>query len=306
MNKVVPLIIGGMPRTGTTFLYHVFAGHPGAFVPFRKELRFFSLNFGRGAAWYARFFDKCPAGARCFDISPDYFMDSEAAGRMSEYDPSLKVILGVRNPAAWAISLHRQLLTLDRCVPAFADFISQGTYPEFGILQRRATKRLEFSLRGHFIMEQLERYRRLLGDRLLLFDFAYFERDPFKVVHYISEFGGMPREHSIALSPKHKINSRSRGGSRLLNNVLSRDALINLAGALVPRRTLIALRMKLDQANGAKSDVSALDLDEARDLEFASDVLAADSDYVRKLFQLGPVVDGNGELATLASSPIGH
>ena len=41
-------IVYGMPRTGTTYLYHALADHPQIYVPYRKESMFFSVNFDKG------------------------------------------------------------------------------------------------------------------------------------------------------------------------------------------------------------------------------------------------------------------
>ena len=54
MSKIC--IVVGMPRAATTYLYQTLASHPDAFVPARKELEFYSINYARGNAWYESFF----------------------------------------------------------------------------------------------------------------------------------------------------------------------------------------------------------------------------------------------------------
>ena len=50
------VVVAGMARAGTTFLYHNFMLHPDIYVPARKELAFFSYNYDHGYDWYQSFF----------------------------------------------------------------------------------------------------------------------------------------------------------------------------------------------------------------------------------------------------------
>ena len=68
-------IVLGMPRAGTTTLYHWLGQHSQVFTPWRKELANFSRNFGRGERWYRRFYSGIGDGKMGIDASPEYFMD---------------------------------------------------------------------------------------------------------------------------------------------------------------------------------------------------------------------------------------
>jgi len=68
-------IVLGMPRAGTTTLYHWLGQHLQIFTPWRKELAYFSRNFARGEAWYRRFYSGMADGTMGIDATPEYFMD---------------------------------------------------------------------------------------------------------------------------------------------------------------------------------------------------------------------------------------
>ena len=91
-------IVYGMPRTGTTYLYHALAQHPDIFVSYRKESLFFSVNFEKGLDWYQSLFADKRAGEIAADINPTYFMDDSSLGRVLDFKPDVKAVLGVRDP----------------------------------------------------------------------------------------------------------------------------------------------------------------------------------------------------------------
>ena len=286
-------VIAGMPRAGTTYLYHAFATHPDAFVAYRKELRFFSVNYHRGAAWYSRFFSKAAANLICVDASPDYFMDSAASARIRNFSPEIKVVLAVRDPATWAVSLHRQLGTIESRVPKFSDFLDKGEYPDFSFSWLRRQPKIRFSLKNGFVQSQLTAFRDALGDRLLLYDFDWFERNPLAVLQGLEVFLGTKAYFSKGNLPGGRINARERKYSRWLSYISSRDVMINMAGSFLPRKWLIALRMKIDRGSISQRRLLpvARDVD---DLILAQNSLAADIAYVKSLFSESPMVLGNG------------
>lgn len=285
-------VLAGMPRAGTTYVYHAFAAHPEAFVPYRKELRFFSLNYDRGRNWYARFFSQAAPGLVCIDTSPDYFMDVAALTRLLDFSPEIKVALAVRDPAAWAVSLHRQFGTLESDVPKFREFLMAAKYPDFDFSWWRRKPELRFSLRNGFVQSQLTAFREAFGERLLLYDFALFERDPPTVLRALESFLGMSPFFSTGNLPGGRINARGRGSRRWISYLSSRDILINIAGLLLPRQWLIGWRMKMDQA--APESRGKLTAGDTEDLTLAHSVLASDIAFVKSLFSESPLVLGNG------------
>ena len=65
------IVIPGMPRAGTTFLYHNLQKHPSIFLPFRKEIDYFNRIYRhRGINWFHSLFKGIRDGQYAGDISP--------------------------------------------------------------------------------------------------------------------------------------------------------------------------------------------------------------------------------------------
>ena len=59
MDKILPeIIMVGMSRAGTSFMYHNLQKPPQIFVPARKELCYFAQNFSNKQEWYESFFSE--------------------------------------------------------------------------------------------------------------------------------------------------------------------------------------------------------------------------------------------------------
>ena len=291
-------VLAGMPRAGTTYLYHVLAAHPGFHVTLRKELRYFSHHYAEGADWYARQFSAALPHAVCADLSPDYFMHAGAAERIARYPGQVRVALLIRDPAQWAVSLHRHLRSFEPDVPAFPDFLRQCRYPDF---QWPSRPRLgaDIALTGGFVSRRIEEFRQALGGRLLLYDFAAFERDPLGTLRAIESFTGIRQPLSATALPPDRINARSGSERRRLTYWLSREPVSNLLGRLMPAGLALQLRR---QWESKASPPSARD--DAADLEFAQESLAADRERIVALFRDSPAMLGDGTPLTSPPSPM--
>ena len=100
-------VVIGTQRAGTTWLYEQLKIHPDVFLPYVKELHFFDRNWDRGLDWYRQWFagrnDEHVAG----EITPHYIQQPEAPSRMASVLPDTRVILVLRNPIDFLVSLHR-------------------------------------------------------------------------------------------------------------------------------------------------------------------------------------------------------
>ena len=122
IDKNQIIIIAGMSRAGTTFLYHNLQKHPQVFIPPRKECGYFSYHYDRKHDWYLNFFKGINPDQISFDISGMYFIDSRFIERILKFNPTAKVILGVRDPITWIFSLYEQY-TQNFKVPPFSKFL---------------------------------------------------------------------------------------------------------------------------------------------------------------------------------------
>jgi hypothetical protein len=106
------LIIGTM-RGGTTSLFRWLAAHPRVEASLRKEVGYFTTEYGRGPGWYRAHFPLSlrgeQAGTRRLEASPDYMLDPRAAARAAALVPAARIVALLRDPVDRAWSHHRVL-----------------------------------------------------------------------------------------------------------------------------------------------------------------------------------------------------
>ncbi|MCH8883212.1 MAG: sulfotransferase [SAR324 cluster bacterium] len=102
-------IVGGAPRSGTTWLYRLLERHPDIHLarPLRPEPKFFLVDelYARGLGYYReRWFRDVPPGARSGEKSSNYLESPSAAGRIAQDLPWVKLVFILRNPVERAYS----------------------------------------------------------------------------------------------------------------------------------------------------------------------------------------------------------
>ena len=119
--RLPDFIIGGAPRCGTTWLYHLLSRHPGVHMaaPVRPEPKFFLVDdlYARGLAQYsATWFASAPPDRRCGEKSANYLESAEAARRIRRDLPSIRLIFILREPAerAWSNYLWSRMNGLEK------------------------------------------------------------------------------------------------------------------------------------------------------------------------------------------------
>jgi hypothetical protein len=105
-------LIGGAPRSGTTWLYALLDRHPAIYMakPVKPEPKFFLVDhlYAKGLAfysstWFAGVADDVVAGEK----STDYLESAAAAERIARDLPRAKLIFILREPVARAYSNYR-------------------------------------------------------------------------------------------------------------------------------------------------------------------------------------------------------
>jgi hypothetical protein len=261
-------------------------------LPFRKEVGYFTRHYRKGARWYESLFETAPPGAVCGEISPDYFLCPEAADRIARHDSTIQVILCVREPASWAVSYYRYLPTQERRIPAFDDFLECHAVPDPRIFRRRSTP-ATFSIRNSIVERRVEQYRSLFGSRLLIYDFALFQRNPLLIMRSIEQFLGLVPWLTDDKLPGRPINSSHQRRFRLMSHLLGRDEFVSIAGFLFPRRFLQKIRLRLDLLSSPTVPHSQ-SRDDSALLEIARKKLSSDRNYFESLFAEGQVINGDG------------
>lgn len=124
MNKPSFFVVG-LPKTGTTTLYHVLKQHPDIFIPGKKELNHFNkdmaneilehkkdipLNYTIDKNKYLEYYTKAKYGHIKVDISPQYSLSKVAAKEIYQFNPNAKILIIFREPVSYLYSAHSENL----------------------------------------------------------------------------------------------------------------------------------------------------------------------------------------------------
>ena len=107
--RLPDFLIGGAPRSGTTWLYHLLDRHPAIYMakPVKPEPKFFLIDdlYERGLDYYARtWFDAAGDASAAGEKSTDYLESATAARRIARDLPQVKLVFILREPVARAYS----------------------------------------------------------------------------------------------------------------------------------------------------------------------------------------------------------
>jgi hypothetical protein len=107
--RLPEFIIGGAPRSGTTWLYALLDRHPDVHMagPLAPEPKFFLRDdeYAKGLQYYSdRWFAAADASKVAGEKSTDYLESAEAASRIARDLPQVKLIFILREPVSRAYS----------------------------------------------------------------------------------------------------------------------------------------------------------------------------------------------------------
>ncbi|WP_130470558.1 sulfotransferase family protein [Candidatus Magnetaquicoccus inordinatus] len=107
--RLADFIIGGAPRSGTSWLWHLADRHPGLAMakPLRPEPKFFLIDelYNKGADYYsATWFADLPETVLVGEKSTNYLEGVGVAARIKETIPDVRLIFLLRNPVERAYS----------------------------------------------------------------------------------------------------------------------------------------------------------------------------------------------------------
>lgn len=113
-SRALPsFIIAGAQKSGSSSLYSYLTQHPQVLRAAHKEVHYFDTSFHKGSAWYRSQFPlncQLTEGKITGEATPSYLFYPDAAARIAELLPDVKLILLLRNPVSRAIShYHHQL-----------------------------------------------------------------------------------------------------------------------------------------------------------------------------------------------------
>ena len=106
------LFVAGVPKAGTTSLFHYLALHPDVFPSSRKEPGFFHpfkiKDMDANLDAYKKFFTGHSGQRYAIEATPGYFYGGkETANAINKYSPKSKVIIVLRNPVERVFSFYK-------------------------------------------------------------------------------------------------------------------------------------------------------------------------------------------------------
>lgn len=196
-RRLPDFVIGGAPRSGTTWLYQALDRHPVVRLarPVRPEPKFFLVDseFAKGVGYYAeRWFSGVPEGVLSGEKSTNYLESRVAAERMAGVMPGVKLIFVLREPASRAFSNYRFTLmngleNLDFAAALDDEPRREQTYEE----RFRFSRPFSYFSRGLYadhLAHWLERFPR---EQLLITTFEELVTRPGEVLSDVHRFLGV-------------------------------------------------------------------------------------------------------------------
>lgn len=281
------IIYAGMPRSGSTTLYHNLKKHPDVCVPFRKETFYFTFNYYKGIQWYNSLYDDAKPAQICFDISPDYFYDEETIKRILDFNPDVKVILGIRDPIEWILSLYNQLGTYDLKIPPFPDFIKD--YP---LTIGSQTKHLDF--RGMF-PRMINAYKSAFRDNLLIYDFTLFQESQLNILRIIEKFSGISAYFEQDRFDDVAINASNRRNNPLVYHLLNQERFVSILYRVLPDRLIRRAREVYYLLAAKGKPTSPLQKHSKENIETAQKFFQEDQQFYQELFKKNRIQLGSGK-----------
>lgn len=236
-------IVIGAAKAGTTALYHYLAEHPDVFMSPVKETNFFGYGVDAGGrllygdpevhrfpikslAQYQQLFVAAGGASAIGEASPMYLECPQAAGRIRELLPAVRLICSIRHPVDRAYSNY--LMYLRRRGKRFD--------PEVEFTRTAAWARPDSRHMGlGFYHEQLSRYFDAFPrEQIHVILFEDLTRDALGTVREVYRFLGVDPGFAPDLATPHAVGGMP--ASPFLEGVLTRSPLMAAVRPLVPKR----------------------------------------------------------------------
>ncbi|HQX49350.1 MAG TPA: sulfotransferase [Planctomycetaceae bacterium] len=214
------LFIGG-DRCGSKSLHNMFRQHPECYVPPIADPYFFDKNYERGLPWYLGLFANAPVGVKAIgELSHDYLHSRQAAERIRQHLPDVKILVTLRHP-------------VDRSFSSYAAAHSAGVIgTSFQLAIREVPMLIENSLYADRLQVYFDLFPR---EQIKVLFFEELENDPQRFGEEAFAFVGLPPVDGIDFGRKMSQLSQSRlpySGmiSKQVANLCRRLGWVNLLG----------------------------------------------------------------------------
>jgi Sulfotransferase domain len=199
-DAIPDFVIGGAPRSGTTFLCEVLAKHPKVYVarPFIPEPKVCLSDHPAGDSGllqrYAEYFSVAPAGTVKVEKTSRYFENDEARQRLRRLLPRAKFIFILREPVAraysnWLWSRRNGLETLPFSVATEQEVDRASPFPP----ERADVKPFDYMKRGRYGTLAKAWVDAVGRERISFHLFEHATGHPEKFVQELQSFLGVER-----------------------------------------------------------------------------------------------------------------
>jgi hypothetical protein len=205
-------VIIGAQKCGTSSLQGYLVQHPGVVSPLRKEVHFFDLNYGRGAAWYRAHFGREGEAGINLDASPYYLFHPAVPARMHALLPAAKLVVLLRDPVRRAYSHYwherargRETLEFEDAIAAEPQRISaaEAGLADGSIARSADHQRFSYLARGRYA-QQLERWLALYRrEQLHVVRFEDLVKEPLGGLNETLAFLGLPAASRVDLEARN-------------------------------------------------------------------------------------------------------
>lgn len=190
----------GPDKSGSTWIYETLKRHPDIYVPKIKDIYYFDKYFYRGTKWYESFFESARNRKAIGELSHDYMYSKDAARRIKECIPNVKLVTCLRDPVDRAVSCYNYCVRLG---------LVTGEFEE-------AAKRYPTIVSNSFYFKALKNY------------FEYFDRSQIFVLWY-KDLVAQPLEFARQLFRILEVNESvadSASGNRVLEAGAPRNVIL--------------------------------------------------------------------------------
>lgn len=189
MQKEIDFIGIGPSKTGTTTIARLLEAHPQICLSVPKEIFYFNKtdvywsqstenpNHNKSTEWYFNHFKHCQINSTKGEITPNYFIDSEAPKKIKEIFPNAKIIVSLRNPVDRAYSSYNMIA-----------HYHLGEQRPFSQVIREVPEYVEKGLYYKNINKYLQYFDR---SQIIVLTFEEIKNDPKKMIQKLYSFLGV-------------------------------------------------------------------------------------------------------------------
>jgi hypothetical protein len=205
--RKVDFVIAGTQKGGTSALDVYLREHPQLCMPTSvKEVHYFDdeAHFARGADYtiYHGFFEPRASDRAVGEATPYYMYWEPVAARIHAYNPAMKFVILLRNPATRAYSHWNMEVKKKRETLSFEEALARED-ERLAATPTRQHKRISYVDRGRYSV-QLARLRALFPpEQVLVMRSDELRRDPAQALAKVTDFIGV---EPLAATPSLSVN----------------------------------------------------------------------------------------------------